>query len=92
MNQPRRLPAPWGVVEYESAFVVVDASMQKLAHIYFEDEPGRRRVGGFLTKDEARRIAKAITRLPDLLRKPVAIPDHQKGPLELPPGYKRGQR
>jgi len=41
--QPRRFPPPWKIEELNNAcFVVSDANGQKLAYIYFEDEPGRR--------------------------------------------------
>jgi hypothetical protein len=38
----RRFPPPWFVKELDAWFVVTDSAGQKLAYIYFEDEPGRR--------------------------------------------------
>jgi hypothetical protein len=34
---------------------VKDGSGQKVAYVYYEDEPGRRSAAKLLTKDEARR-------------------------------------
>ena len=66
MTNPRRFPPPWSVEELD-AFVVIDSAEQKLAYVYFEEESGRRAAGKLLSKDEARRIAVNLARLPELL-------------------------
>jgi len=63
----RRFPRPWSVEEQDACLVVVDRSGQKLAYLYFEEDPGRRSAAKLLTKDEARRIAVNMAKLPQLL-------------------------
>jgi hypothetical protein len=68
INNQRRFPPPWSVEELDACFVVRDSARQKLAHVYFEDEPGRRAAAKLLSKDEARRIASNVAKLPELNR------------------------
>jgi hypothetical protein len=66
--QPHRFPPPWSVRELEACFVVSDANGQKVAYVYFEEDPGRRSAAKLPTKAEAQRIAVNFARLPELLR------------------------
>jgi hypothetical protein len=65
MVEQRKLERPWMVEETNSAYIVRTANHLVVSLIYFDNELRRR--GFNLTKDEARRVAKNIARLPDLL-------------------------
>jgi hypothetical protein len=51
-------PTAWPIwIEQDACFVVREHNGQKLAYVYFEDEPGRESAAKLLTRDVARRIA-----------------------------------
>jgi hypothetical protein len=64
----RRFPPPWSVEEQAACFVVRDHNGQALAS-----------AAKLLTRDEARRIAANIVKLPGLLRKFASIPSELAG-------------
>jgi hypothetical protein len=65
--EQRRFPTPWRVDEATESFCIRDANGQAIAYIYFEDDTGRRMAMHRLTRDEARRIAFNMGKLPELL-------------------------
>ena len=65
----RKFPPPWTIEDNGACFVVRDANSQALAYAYYEEEPGRRTAASLLARDEARRLAANIAKLPNLLRR-----------------------
>jgi hypothetical protein len=64
---PAAFRHPWTVDETDACFIVKDRNGQALVYVYYEDEPGRRMATHRLTRDEARRIAINVAKVPDLL-------------------------
>jgi hypothetical protein len=65
----RRFPPPWHADPMPGGYVVRDANGQALAYLYSRDNEAEARQAKLLSKDEARRIAANIARLPELLGK-----------------------
>jgi hypothetical protein len=64
----RKFPPPWTVEALDAGYKVVDANGQVLAYVYGIDDLRDARIAKSLTRDEARRIASNIVKLPELLR------------------------
>jgi K+/H+ antiporter YhaU regulatory subunit KhtT len=65
----RRFPPPWTVEALDGGFKVVDSHGQSLAYVYGHADPREAETAKGLTRDEARRIASNIAKLPTLLGK-----------------------
>lgn len=73
MDDLRRFPAPWSMHEDDGGFTVRDASGFMVAGVPHREDLHTRNyqyARDHLSREEARKIAKAISRLPDLLRQP----------------------
>jgi hypothetical protein len=64
----RRFPAPWKIERLDGgSFKVTDASGQSLAYVHGHADARDAQIAKGLTLDEARRIARKIVKLPELL-------------------------
>jgi hypothetical protein len=73
-DSPRCKTSPaasrWDIEDNGACFIARDHRGQVLCYVFRENEPGRRAAAGLLTRDEARRLAINIAKLPELLRRP----------------------
>ena len=68
MDKPRKMPAPWKVEEIPGGYRVDDAVGKSVAYCYGQDPRELPAAGHLrLTRDEARRVASNIAKLPELL-------------------------
>lgn len=66
--EPRRFPLPWTVQHNGDAYWVEDASGQRFAYCYFRDARSIGTGRSYLTRDQARRIASNVAKLPELIK------------------------
>jgi len=67
-QRPRRFPKPWQVFEHTESFGVADANGDSIAFVLLRrGKPQRLLQQSEIMKDDARRIAHAIARIPELL-------------------------
>jgi hypothetical protein len=70
---PSRFPPPWSIVELEESFAVRDANGFTITWVHFREREVIGTNAERLTKDQARRLASGIARLPDLMGMERAI-------------------
>jgi hypothetical protein len=76
MDNLRRFPAPWTCEEDKDCFRIKDATGFMICVVLHREDlhdRGYQYASASMTRDEARRIAKAVARLPEFLKKEPAF-------------------
>ena len=68
MATPNRFPLPWTVHRNDDAYWVEDATGQRFAFCYFRDVQAIGPGHSYLTRDSARRLARNVAKLPELIK------------------------
>src|SRR5262249_14535437 len=66
MSASHHFASSWSVEERDDCFVVRNGNGRALHRVYFKNEQGRRSVATLFTCDEARHLAAAVAKLPDV--------------------------
>jgi len=69
-GRERTFPDPWGVDQIPQGYRIVDANHCVLAYVVTGDQSTQEKSGG-LSQEEARRIARVISSLPELITGPL---------------------
>lgn len=69
MPSHKRYPSPWRIEEDTESYIVVDDNGQRLAFVYFEDEPVRQSTMKRIGKGDANQLARAISRIPRMIQR-----------------------
>ncbi len=63
----RTFPAPWRFVETENGYCILDATGQALAYVFADEPNDEGKVLG-LTRNDAWRVARVISTVPEVLK------------------------